>query len=123
MGTVAERGRLKNVLGYIVSKEGKPVTISELEKAFKDKYTHISIMNTMAHICSDRMQAKYHFPVQRIAHGVWKYAEASKLQEQEQESVHRTENVMYIEILKERDTYILVEDVDDGKIYKMVLIG
>lgn len=30
---------------------------------------------------------------------------------------------MIIEVLKERDTYLLVEDLADGKIYKMTLVG
>lgn len=68
----AQRGRQREVLDYLFRQTpGKHVTVSELSKEFKGRYSHSELMNTMAQICLPRTQERYHIPVRRITTGVW----------------------------------------------------
>jgi hypothetical protein len=114
------RGRQRYILEYFWAFPGKVITIAELEKRFKDKYTRNQIMASMAHMCSQPMKERYNYPIEKLQQGVWRLVEP-KQGETAKKAPAATE--MLVEVLKERDTYLLVEDTEDGKIYKMTLVG
>jgi hypothetical protein len=66
------RGRQRDILAYLFSlREGKHVTISELEKHFQNSYTRNQIMATMANV-TGRSKERYGLPIVKITQGVWR---------------------------------------------------
>lgn len=122
------RGRLRDVLSVFYDNPDKDITIGYLEKTFKGRYDRNQLMASMAHVCNPRLQAKYRWPIQKVTSGVWRRVDNntnSRVTEPVtvQPTVKYSKQEILVEVLKERDTYLLVEDVDDGKIYKMTLVG
>lgn len=129
-----KRGRQSEIVGYILEQPtDRHITIAELEKRFKNQYTRMQIMATMAHVCGPKGQ-EYHIPIKRITQGVWQALSANGHKPVQEElpiaeptpptsRVTIDANTMLVEILKEKETYFLVEDQVDGKIYKMILVG
>jgi len=116
------RGRQRDILTYIFDQPaGKHITITELEKKFGGRYTHNQIMASMSYVVGIGA-TRYNVPVKRVTTGVWQVIDGKTVTAEVVVSAkQRTE--MYVEILKERDTHLIVEDVEDGKIYKMTLVG
>jgi hypothetical protein len=123
------RGRQRDVLGYMFAYPNKHITIAELEKHFKGQYNRTQLMSTMAHTCNPEIKKRYNLPIERITTGVWRVVEKEggepelKVEEPSKGLDRYSGRDITCEILKERDTYLIVEDVVDGKIYKMTLVG
>lgn len=139
------RGRQQDILAYFFENPTKDITIGQLEKVFKSRYDRTKIMATMAHLCNEDVQKKYNYPIARVTTGVWRLSigvEAKVNTVTPEEAVEVAadqtgepiqpegdykpiigQDMMLVEVLKEKDTYILVEDTNDGKIYKMILVG
>lgn len=133
------KGRQSAVLGYVFEQpHGKHITVQEIEKHFKGKYSRHQIMATMVNICG-RVSQRDGLPVERVTQGVWKvaseqngngngngkptYTQLDVTVEKVGVAPPKVGGSMLIEVLKDRGDYLLVEDVDDRKIYKMTLVG
>jgi hypothetical protein len=123
--TYSARGRQRDILSYFWAHPGKVLRIEELEKHFKDKYNRNQIMATLAHVCSPAIKEKYNYPIERLSQGVWKLVESTYKGEVKQEPTKSALEAGHIlvEVLKEKPEFLLVEDTEDGKIYKMYLVG
>lgn len=120
------RGRQQHILEYFWANESRAITIMELEKHFERKYDRTQLMASMAHMVDPAKRAKFHFPIEKLSTGVWrlnkdfleKTAEAPKA-----DPGKTSTDFMMVEVLKEKQEFTLVEDVNDGKLYKMYLVG
>jgi len=134
-----KRGCLGQVIDYMRQRPSKLVTIEELEKALAPDWDRRQIMGAITK--SSWGRNANHNPlaqnIEKLSTGVWRYvdgsgAEVNKVtpdrngEPQQPEGDYKpiiSEDMMLVEVLKEKANYILVEDTNDGKIYKMVLVG
>ena len=119
------RGRQQEVASYFLDRVGEDITITQLERAFKNRYSHEQLMATMSNLVTPRSSGSLRLPIVKVTKGVWRLVVAEMAPPQPMVEVHSyvERGDITLEILKERDTYILCEDVTDGKIYKLILVG
>jgi hypothetical protein len=101
-------GATGKLLTYFQENSGRLITAAELEQAFP-AWDRKQIMSNMYSL----LLKPYASTIEKLEQGIWRYVDKS-------EPGNRN---MVIEVLKEKETYLVVEDVEDGKIYKMTLVG
>lgn len=133
------RGLTTRLAIYFTEHPDKVITIAELEKVFgKDGWTRHQIMHAMATPASKKNPNGNPVikKVERLQTGMWRFAGTGTEKDWDPEPPKKgteaeqvaggkglEENQMTVEILAERANFILVEDVNDQKIYKMYLVG
>jgi len=115
-----KRGRLRDIIDYFYAYPNRDIPIAELETHFKGKYNRGAILASLSHVTSETGRRTNGTPIKTTdRRWVWRLDVDGNTGEAKQ--LERGD--ITLEILKERDTYILCEDVTDGKIYKLILVG
>lgn len=125
-----KRGLSTGLVGYFCDRPKKLITIQELEKAFPDWKAH-QIRQAVANLINPNAGGVTILGLEKLQTGVWRLVPSEEAVKPVQEelpiepakraALHPQE--MVVEILKKRADYLLVESIDDGKIYKMTLVG
>jgi len=119
------RGCLRDCLNYLAQHPNRPITAEELaEKTGWDRH---KVMHALTKSSWYREGgAKNTNPltvhVEKLQTGMWRFV-PQPTPDNFGEPKQPSKNEMLVEVLKERENYLLVEDLEDGKIYKMILVG
>lgn len=137
-----KRGCTADLAEYFLEHKGEVVTIAALERAFKGKWSRIQLFQTLSK--ANSMRKANTNPtlkrIERITTGVWRLDSSDGAtkeapeqhevptgheakEEAKDASVQLNHGQMLVDVLAERANFILVEDTNDGKIYKMYLVG
>lgn len=113
-----KRGAQRDLAGYFLQHPDKLVTIDDLEKHFDGRWDRRQIMHAMSPSAQGPMASPTLKAIEKLQTGVWRLVTDKQV-----EPAKQNDNMLLVEVLKERSTHLIVEDTNDGKIYKMILVG
>jgi hypothetical protein len=122
----AKRGISSKLVGYFYAYPDKVITADELERYVEGEWDRAQILQAMTNFLNPKMNAKNIFNgnLEKLQVGVWRLnSKPDGVNGIQETQTGEQTTTMTVEVIRERANYLLVEDTEDQKIYKMYLVG